>query len=75
MKKFLIAAALSAAFATAATAQSSDNTRDPAFGKRDMGPNTPSIDKPHSTPGGMTTGMASGRHGATTTKRSKRLDR
>ena len=73
MKKLLIAAALSTAFAAVATAQNADDTRDPPLGKRDMGPSTPSINKPNSAT--TTQGMASGRAGMRTTKRSKRLDR
>jgi hypothetical protein len=73
MKKLLMAAALSTVFAAAATAQNSDNTRDPAYGKHDMGPSTPSMNKPNSAT--ATQGMASGKSGMRTTKRSKRLDR
>ena len=71
MKKLLIAAALSTVFAAAATAQNSENTRDTAYGKHDMGPSTPSMDKPNSAT--ATQGMASGSR--TTTKRSKKLDK
>jgi hypothetical protein len=70
MKKLLLAAALSCLFAATASAQTSDNTRDQAYGKHDMGPSTPSMDKPNSAT--ATQGMATG---SRTTKRSKRLDR
>jgi hypothetical protein len=74
MKKLLMAAALSTVFAAAATAQNSGNTRDQAYGKHDMGPNTPGMNKPNSAT--ATQGMAGGRSGMSrTTKRSKRLDR
>lgn len=69
MKKLLMAAGLSIFFAAGASAQNTDNTRDPAYGKRDMGPSTPSINKPNSATG--TQGMSSGK---STTKRSKKLD-
>ena len=71
MKKLLLAAAMSSLFAATATGQTSDNTRDQAYGKHDMGPSTPSMDKPNSAT--TTQGMASGSR--TTTKRSKKLDR
>ena len=71
MKKLLLAAALSSLVAATATAQNSENTRDTAYGKHDMGPSTPSMDKPNSAT--ATQGMASGSR--TTTKRSKKLDK
>ncbi len=71
MKKLFMAAALSTVFTAAATAQNSENTRDTAYGKHDMGPSTPSMDKPNSAT--ATHGMASGSR--TTTKRSKKLDK
>jgi hypothetical protein len=71
MKRLLLAAAVSMVFVTAAVAQGSENTRDTAFGKHDMGPSTPSMDKPNSATG--TQGMAVGQSGMTrTTKRSRR---
>ena len=70
MKTFLMAAALLTVFAATATAQNSENTRDTAYGKHDMGPSTPSMDKPNSAT--TTQGMASG---SRTTKRSKKLDK
>jgi hypothetical protein len=69
MNKLLIAAALSIVFAAGANAQNAESNRDPAYGKRDMGPSTPSINKPNSATG--TQGMASGK---STTKRSKKTD-
>ena len=70
MKRLLIAAALSAVFVAGAAAQGSDNTRDPAYGKRDMGPSTPSIDKPNSAT--VTQGMGGGKSGMQrTTKRMR----
>jgi opacity protein-like surface antigen len=71
MKKLFMAATLSIAFVTAAAAE---DTRDQAFGKHDMGPSTPSMNKPNSATG--TQGMAGGSSGMhKTTKHSKNLDK
>ena len=71
MQKLLIAATLSLAFITAATAE---NTRDQAFGKHDMGPSTPSMNKPNSATG--TQGMARGSSTMhKTTKHTKDMDK